>query len=205
MKRTISLSSLLFGAILLSACALPLLPERTASMQQHRYVLDWTPATPAPTAPTGAPILLVSPIRSGAGYAGSDMIYMREAHELQHFAYHRWADSPAHMLEPLVVAAAKHSGRFRLVLPAGSHALTDLRLDTRLLYLRQVFSSDAACRVELGVRVDLIRVASGLPLGEKLFSYKQPCVEATPQAGVMAANRAVADFLEDLGPALSKF
>jgi hypothetical protein len=74
-----------------------------------------------------------------------------------------------------------------------------------LLYLRQVFAPTGGCRVELAVRVDLLRVASGLPLGDRLFSYREPCTEATPQAGVAAANRAVAHFLEDLGPALSKF
>ena len=204
MKRSLFLSGLLAAAMLIAGCSIPLLDSGAATPPERTYILEWTPNGPAPKVPADAPSLLISPTRAGAGYGGSDMVYVRQAYELEHFAYHRWADSPARMLEPLVLAAAVHSGHFGLVLPAGSQALTDLRLDTRLLYLRQVFEP-AGCREELGVRIDLIKVASGLPLGSRMFSYREACAEGTPQAGVAAANRAVAHFLEDLGPALSKF
>lgn len=183
-----------------TGCSLPL-PKGGDTPPVHTYILEWTPSGAAPTASKGSPSLLISPPRAAAAYAGSDMLYNSGSHELNAFALHRWADSPAHMLEPLLLSAAEHSGLFRVVVPAGTRALTDLRLDSQLLHLRQVFGENS-CRVELGVRIDLIRVASGQPLGGHLFDYQAPCYSATPEGGVRTANRLVGRVMEELGPVL---
>lgn len=186
-----------------AACSLPL-PKDSVNQPLHTYVLEWKPAVTAPAGPANGPSLLISPPRAAAAYAGSDMLYTNgSSYELRAFALHRWADSPAHMLEPMLLGAAQHSGLFRLVVPAGTQALTDLRLDSQLLHLRQVFDADN-CRVELAMRIDLVRVASGQPLGGHLFEYEVPCDQATPEGGVHTANRLVGRMMEELGPALQK-
>jgi len=201
-KPVFSIFGLCFASLWLASCALPLLEGDSGSTELHTYVLEWTPLGAPHKPSSGAPSLLISPPRAGAGYTGSDMIYVKESHELSRFAYHRWADSPARMLEPLLLAAIEHSGQFRQVIPAGSNALADLRLDTRLLHLRQVFDQNG-CHVELGVRIDLFRISSGRALGGRELGYREACDAATPQGGVRAANRAVGHFLDELGPALS--
>ena len=50
--------------------------------------------------------LLVSPVLAAPGFDGPDMAYMRTPHEIEYFARHRWVDSPARMLEPLLIRAA---------------------------------------------------------------------------------------------------
>lgn len=195
--KTRSLALLITAALLLGACSLPLMGNKGPAAQIHTYLLEWTPKGPAKQAPANAPVLLISPPRAAAGYTSSDLVYLKPNHELAHFAYHRWADAPAHMLAPLLQAAAEHSGRFSAVIPSGSQARADLRLDTQLLRLRQLFTG-GQCEVELALRVELIDIASGRLLGGRPFSYREPCGADTPAAAVMTANRLVGEFAEAL-------
>ena len=189
--------------LLLAACTLPMVGVRDPGMAQHRYILEWSPTQAARVPSRKAPSLLVSPVRARPPYSSSDMLYMSRANELNTFAYHSWADSPAHMLEPLMVLSAEHSGLFRLVAPAGNPVVTDLRLDSWLLHLRQVFEAEQ-CRVELAIRIELNDVTNANPLGSHLFDYREPCDAASPQGGMATANRVVARFLADMPATLQE-
>ena len=95
------------------------------------------------------------------------------------------------------------SEAFKLMVPAGNQVLTDLRLDTWMLHLRQVFTS-GECHLEFAIRVELNDVATARPLGARLFSYREPCDQASPQGGMRAANRIVGRFLQELQTALAQ-
>ena len=197
---------LLFVPVLLLAlagCGMSLLQPGSDAAEIHVYTLEWTPSKPAASPPGKGPTLLIAPPRANAGYTGSDMIYVRRAYELDHYLYHRWADSPARMLEPLLLLAAERSGLFGQVIPAGTQALPDLRLDSRLLHLRQVFGRNG-CRVEFGIRIDLVDVASGRVRGSRTFGYDSACDQPSPEGGVATVNRLVGRFLDELGPALEQ-
>jgi len=125
------------------------------------------------------------------------MAYMRHPHEVEYFALHRWVDSPARMLEPLLVRAAEQTGLFRSVSEAGGGTQVDLRLDSRLLYLLQVCRLEPS-ELQLALRVSLVEMDSGRVIGERTLSVSEPLEIRTPYAGVEAANRAVADLLSDL-------
>ena len=186
--------------VLPGACTLPL-PGNSPAAQTHTYLLEWTPTGPARMPPASAPSLLLAPVRATAAYAGSDMLYTDGSHELKSFAWHRWADSPARLLEPLLLDATEHSGLFRHVVPAGTRALTDLRLDTELLRLRQVFAG-GKCRVELVLRIDLVQVDSGRPRGGRRLDYSEACTQPTPAGGAITANHLVGRFLDGLEKSL---
>jgi len=196
--RTRSFFFPLVITLLLSGCSLPFMGGKSGAPEVHTYLLEWTPEGPAAPAPTDAPSLLVSAPRAAAGYTSSDLVYIKQGHELSRFAYHRWADAPARMLEPLLQAAAEHAGQFSAVIPAGSRARADLRLDSQLLRLRQEFQGEA-CNVVLTIRADLIEVASGRLRSSRQFDYREPCGALTPQAGVATANRLAGRLAEDLG------
>jgi cholesterol transport system auxiliary component len=125
------------------------------------------------------------------------MLYVRKAHQLEHFAHHRWADTPAQMLQPLLVAAAEASGRFRAVITSRSRQGVALRLDTELVRLRQDFLQTPS-RVELVARLYLFDARSGEALASRLIEIDEPTPDDTPYGGVLAANRAAARLLEDL-------
>lgn len=142
------------------------------------------------------PNLAVSAMRSAAGYDSADMVYVEHTHQLQAFARHRWADSPARMLEPLLVAGAEQSGLFANVSAPASHARAELRLDTELLRLQQVFAADGS-RIELSLRASLVDSRRRQLLASQVFRVIEPA-EATPYGGVMAANRATALLITEL-------
>ncbi|RMG32986.1 MAG: hypothetical protein D6720_12310 [Gammaproteobacteria bacterium] len=181
----------------LSACTLPLLERTEAAPKIHIFTLEWRAAAPPPSNRAKSPSLLIATPLAAAGYGGSDMLYMDDPFELKAFAWHRWADAPARLLEPLLLTAAERTGRFGTVVPAGTPGETDLRLETRLLYLRQVFKDDS-CRVEMALRVTLVNNRSARILGTRDLQTSLPCTSPDPRGGAITANRIVAILLEQL-------
>jgi cholesterol transport system auxiliary component len=191
-RRLLILTLTLF----LGACGLSLL-QQAAEQPARNYLLEWHGGTVPPVKSPRRETLLISPILSTPGFDSSDMAYMRTAHEIEYFAHHRWVDSPARMLEPLLVQAAERSGLFRSVVEAGSGADVDLRLDSRLIHLQQVCRLNPS-ELQLALRVSLSEVGSARVIATRTLSVSEPIVERTPYAGVEAANRAVDRLLSDL-------
>jgi cholesterol transport system auxiliary component len=180
----------------LAACG-PSLLQRPAEPATHTYVLQWQGDDVAAVADPSGPSLLVSPVLAAPGFDSSDMAYMRRPHEVEYFAHHRWADSPARMLDPLLVQAAAQSGLFRSVAEAGAATRADLRLESRLLHLQQVCRLNPS-ELQLALRVSLIDVTSGRVLGTRVLRATEPITERSPYAGVESANRAVSVLLSEL-------
>lgn len=181
-----------------SACHSPLGPA-TSSLPDTEYLLQWDEAEGEsvnklnPSCPT----LLLSSPRAAPGYAGARMAYMKEAHRIDYFANHRWADSPARMLEPNLMRALETSGLFQAVVRPPTTARFDLRLDTEVLKLVQVFESNTS-RVELALRFSLLNKQQQRVLLSEVLQVSEPASEQTPYGGVKAANRAVDRLMRDL-------
>ena len=79
-------------------------------------------ATSAPMPPASGPTLIVGMPRAAAGFDTRRIVYLRQPHELEAFAYHQWVDTPAQMLAPLIAQAIERSGAFRAVLRAPTAA-----------------------------------------------------------------------------------
>jgi cholesterol transport system auxiliary component len=181
------------GATLLAGCSpLALQPAAPAGT----YVLE-APQVGAPLPDPAGPSLLVEAPGAAAGYDSAEMVYVRQAHQLEHFAHHRWADAPARMLEPLLVDSAAASGLFRTVISGRGRAGIELRLDTELVLLRQEFLQQPS-RVRLVLRAHLLETRSGSPVASRRFEVEEPAPADTPYGGVLAANRAVARLLHEL-------
>jgi len=183
-------------SLFLGGCSLPLL-QPAPQQPTRNYVLEWdgdsVPQVKAPRRNS----LLISPILSTPGFDVTDMAYMRTPHEIEYFANHRWVDSPARMLEPLLVQAAEQSGLFRNVIETGSGADVDLRLDSKLIHLQQVCRLNPS-QLQLALRVTLIEVASARVIASQTLSVSEAIEARNPYAGVEAANRAVARLLSEL-------
>lgn len=181
-------------AVMLTGCGTSALPLRS-SEPARQYLLEWQPASHnKPLA--GTPVLQVSATRAAAGFGSSDMLYSRQPHRLERFTRHRWADSPARMLAPLLVKSCEASGLFGAVAAPGTPIQADLRLETEVLQMQQVFSNGDS-RLELVLRATLIDVAGARQTGSRTFRITEPA-PPTPYDGVQAANRAVARLLNEL-------
>jgi cholesterol transport system auxiliary component len=184
------LLSLIALCLLIAGCT-PSVLQRAGSEAGHTYFLAWEQSGSASRRSASGPDLLVSPMLATPGFDGSDMVYVRTPHEIQYFAHHRWVDAPARMLDPLLLQAADHTGLFHSVVAPGSGADVELRLDSRLMHLRQVYLSGSG-ELQLAVRLVLVEIASGRVLGERVVEVSEPLDRFTPYDGVEAANRAVA-------------
>jgi cholesterol transport system auxiliary component len=189
------LAALVAGTALLAGCAALPGPERRA---EGLFVLDTTPTLGAPTAERFRCLtLLVSPLRSAPGYGTARMVYSEAPHRLQHFAHHRWVDSPARMLAPLIVETLQRSGLFAHTVMGPSPAEAELRLDARVTALRQRILDDGRSEVELRLEVTLVDTRSGQLLGATALGASAPAA-ASPDGGAAAANAATAKVLTQL-------
>jgi len=101
------------------------------------------------------------------------------------------------MLAPLLVAALQQAGAFRAVVPAPTSAAGDLRLDTELVRLQQVFGGGPS-HVRLTLRATLVDQVSRRVLAWREFDVTEPASSEDAAGGVAAANRAVQTMLQAL-------
>jgi len=178
---------------LLAACAAIQPPDVEHA---NSFVLEAMPAAGAPT-PKRDVVIEVSPPRARPGFDTPQMAYTQRANALEYFAKNRWADTPAHMLAPLLAQALDESGGFRAVVQAPSLAAANLRLETELVRLQQEFGARPS-RVRITLRAQLIDVDSRRVLASAEFDETEAAPSDDPYGGVLAANRALARLLERL-------
>ena len=207
-RRAAALAALVLAAGL-TGCG-SLLPATPAPPEL--YALDGGTgllrgAPPAPTpllspaASTGATrsgtTLVVDTPRAAPGYDSSKLIYVREPHRLEAYAYSQWVDPPAKMLQPLIASAIERSGIFRAVVSSPSSASGDWRLGVELLRLQHEFTSKPS-RAHLTLRVHLVNATSRAVVASRDIDVDATAASEDPYGGIVAANRAVAQALDQL-------
>jgi len=193
---------------LLTGCALP---GRSPSAPIATYVLEGVPQgralgsqradDPPATAPTAirtpTAILKVATPTSAPAYASPRMAYIETPYRIDYFAENQWADSPARMLKALLTQYLGDTGLFRFVYADAGGIDEGLRLDTDVVELAQVFSSDSS-EVRLSIRFALVDVPHRTMLMNKTISVTEPAAARDPYAGVVATNKAVQRALDEL-------
>jgi cholesterol transport system auxiliary component len=148
-------------------------------------------------APANLPTLVVNPTRAAPGFDSPHIVYVRVAHQLEHFAHSQWADTPARMLEPRIVAAIDTAGAFRAVALAASGSAGDLRLDTEVLRLQQEFGGGPS-RVRFTLRATLLDNSTRQVISWREFEETASADSEDSYGGVVAANRVVQVVMEQL-------
>lgn len=171
--------------------------QPAATPNPSYYSLDGAPRRASVAAPISAPTLMVSSPRAAAGYDSQHIIYVREPHELEYFAYSQWIEPPARMLAPILIVAVENSGAFRAVVRTPSTAAGDLRLDTEIIRLQQEFHTSPS-RVRFTLRAHLIDENTRRVVAWREFDTTVPANSENPYGGVVAANLAVQSVLEEL-------
>lgn len=142
-------------------------------------------------------VLEVSMPRARAGFDTAQMVWVRQEHGLEVYARNRWADTPAHMLAPLLVQTLEHAGAFRAVVQAPSPVAARLRLDTEIIRLQQDFSVQPS-RVQLALSARLIDVGTRQVVASAEFEETENAVSEDAYGGVRAANLALERLLAKL-------
>ena len=191
MNIPIHSSMLLASCLLLTACS-GLQAPRVESARL--YVLDARAATHL-TGARSDQVLAISMPDAWPGFDTPQMAYVQHPLTLEYFATHRWADTPARLLKPLLTQPlAPH---FRAVVPSPGLIPADLRLDTELIRLQQDFTTRPS-RIQLGLRAQLIDVKAKRVIAVKLFDESENAASDDAYGGVIAANRVLQRILEQL-------
>ena len=160
-----------------------------------------------PAAPRGGsgsgPELLVAPPTARAGLDSPRMVYLQRPFEVSYYARNEWADTPARMLQPLLVQSVEAGGAFRAVVAGPSPAAADLRLDTEVLALQQEFLSESSV-TRVALRAQVVDLASRRVVATETFEAVEPAVSGDPYGGVVAINRALERVLGELTAFVSR-
>jgi len=168
-----------------------------ATPQTVYYSLDGAMTKTVPSTaplPQSAPTLIVNPPHSAAGFDSKRIIYVRQDHRIEYFAHNQWADTPARMIAPLIVAALESTGTFRAVVVTPSAAAGDLRLDTEIVRLQQDFASQPS-GVRFTLRAYVVDNTTRRVLAWREFDETAAAASEDPYGGVVAANQVVQTVL----------
>lgn len=182
------------GALLLFPGCAGLSPP--PAVDQRIYVLDAQPAIEAKPVKHDV-VLGVSAPQARPGFDTPQIAYTKQPHELNYFVTSRWADTPAHMLEPLLLQALEQTASFRAVVQTPGAVPADLRLDTEVLQFRHDFTVRPS-RIQFSLRARLIDVRGKRMLAVMQFDEEENADSEDAYGGVKAANRALRRVLNRL-------
>lgn len=181
----------LSAMMLFSSCALfsPAKPHQTT------YVLNSVPSY-VPTKRIRHIDLLVNMPEADSAYDSKLMAYTTKPYGIAYYSRNSWAETPPHMLQPLIVQTLEKTHHFHTIVTSAMGRY-DYMLNTHLIKLQQNF---LYCPVtyELVLQVELIRATTNKIVAAKRISVTEIVPQATPYGGVIAANRATAKALQQI-------
>ena len=187
---------LLFSLPLITGCSalLSKQPLQTTYFSLERGQAN-LPVEFTPTSNLKLPTLTINMSKANAGFDTKRMMYTRAPYQLEYFAKNEWVDTPARMLQPLMVSAIEKTGAFKAVLPIYSAVKSDFRLESEIVQLKQIFNSKPS-QLQFTLRVTLIDNATNKIIANREFDELTNAKSDDPVGGVLAANQAVNTVLE---------
>ena len=182
-------------ALVTSGC----ISVRGGSEAAHTYQLSLEGAQREVHAADGnSPVVQLSPPQAEPGFETPRMVYLKRPYELEYFAANQWADTPANMVAPLLAQSLSQSGIWRDVVLLPSLVPGDYRLDVYGFALQQEFFQQPS-RVRVTARAQLVDLKQATIVGMQRFETIEPAPSENAYGGVVAANRAVAVLLDQIG------
>ncbi len=176
--------------LLLSACLSPVKTEQTT------YVINTLPPSIAKK-PQHHGTLVVAQMDSNAIYNTTQMAYSTRPYQVSYFAKNSWADTPATMLQSLLIQTVQRTHYFSAVGSPSMVGHYDYVLDTQLLQFEQRFYKSSS-EVVVVVRAQITKAATNRITATKQFTVIEAAPFNTPYGGVIAANRAAAKLMAQI-------
>lgn len=182
---------LVFVVILLTAC---LSPVKTA--QKNSYVLNMMPPSSG-IAKVKTQVLLVSTPRLDAVMDNNKMVYLDGQHQIGYFSVHRWAAKPNDLFFSLLLTTLQQQSAFSAVISGPYNARSDLQLNIVNFSIVQDFTVRPSV-VRVKMNASLSNVKKPYVLKTRIIQANVATSVSTPEAGVVAANQAVAQCLTQI-------
>ncbi len=185
-------------SLLLSGCLSPV----STSDSGKAYMIRSTPYT-VPVRGQRTGVILVMPPNTTSIYNTRSMAYSTSPYQISYYAQNRWAEVPSDMIQPLIVKTLQKTKRFKAVVSAPYPGRYDYLLSTEITDLLQDFNSCTPV-LKFTLRAQYSNGLTGRIIAVKEFTRSVPMRKKDPYAGVIAANEAVADVLEELAEFIVK-
>jgi cholesterol transport system auxiliary component len=127
-------------------------------------------------------------------YSTSDMVYTSQPYQISYFAKSNWIETPAHMLQPLIVQTLQNTRAFHAVGSSAAMGHVNFIVNTQLLRFEQDFTKPQSV-FRLALRVQLLDATQNQIIATRDIAVVEPAPQNTPYGGVVAANRATAKAL----------
>lgn len=176
----------------LSACSI-FPPIKTNSTT---YLFNTTPSVNRASVSRPATLLVMMP-QGSPFYNTQQIAYTTAPYQVAYFSKNNWAETPAQMLQPLIVKTLQNKHYFHAVIPSPWLGHYDYILGTQIVLLVQDFTVHPSV-VHFSLRAELIQASTNRILKTQLFSTDAVAPSDTPYGGVIAANKAVAETLKKL-------
>lgn len=183
--------SLLLCVFLMSGC---LSPVKTTP--QSSYVVNSIPRD-IPVSRKRSGVMLVSLPETRPIYETTRMAYTAHPYQVEYFGENQWAETPAQMLQPLLVQTLQDTHRFSGVLMPPYTGNYSYILTTQILRFDQDFVGQPHA-FKLVAQVSLSRLSTSQLIQTKEFSISVPLSQDTPYGGVLAANQATQRLLKEV-------
>lgn len=178
--------------LLLSSCLSPV----STSSNGTAYMIRATPHT-VPVKRQRSGVILVMPPNTTSIYNTRNMAYSPSPYQISYYAKNSWAEVPSDMIQPLIVKTLQKTQRFKAVVNAPYPGRYDYLLSTEITDLLQDYNNCPPV-LKFTLRAQYSNGLTGRIIGVKEFTRNVPMRKRDPYAGVLAANEAVADVLEEL-------
>lgn len=133
--------------------------------------------------------------RTAPGFNTSRMAYTYEPDSLRYFAFSQWLDTPAYMMQPLLVRALHRSGVFQHVVKSPSPVRTRFRLEADdLAVIQQINGQTNVVRIALRLR--LLDIRDGALIIDEPVVLERRATGADPRSGVTTANELARELIE---------
>ena len=167
------------------------------------YVLD-VPPPPTAQSPTQLPVslLVARPVASHL-YRDDRIVYGSGPVALGTYEFERWAQSPADMMQDLLVSYLRASKQYRSVLRPGSNAKGDFIVRSYLKSLYEVDKPDFVARFD--IHIDVYDPKAGRTVWSGNYSHDEPVGNKSVSAVVEALDKNVRAGMQQLTSEMGQY
>jgi cholesterol transport system auxiliary component len=169
---------------------------RPEVIESEKGVLNTVPADLPLRKSSKATLLIFTPETTPA-YDTVQMAYTVSPHQIGYFGRHEWVEAPGPMLHTLLTQTMERNHYYHAVMTPPYSGRYTYGLRTRILEVIQDFTS-ATATLRLSLHIEVEAGANSNILVSKEIRVTEPMEANTPQAGVIAANRAVGKALRGI-------
>jgi ABC-type uncharacterized transport system auxiliary subunit len=195
LSRRMQISGLLMLAILMAGCG--------AARPVKYYVLD---VNPAPANSPSAPIpvtLLVGRLVASQLYRDDRLVYGSGPVQLGTYEYDRWAESPADMVQNMLVTMLRSSGQYRSVSKVTSNVRGEYVVRGHLYAMYGVDQPELVARFTL--QLELYDPSSRTTVWSQIYTHDEPVAAKTVPAIVEAMDKNVTAGLQQLSGGITQY